>query len=200
MSLLEVLVALVVLSFGVLAVVALQLVAKRNNADAGQRLVAAQLAYDMLERMRANSHPTALQVYTGMLGAGFLGRNQVNSAAATMCTQASPCDASNLAVFDLRTWEDQVDGAAERIGGSNTGGLALATACIAPVAPTVSGDAGIYSVTIAFKGTTPIPIPDSEEASVPSCGLNAADGGVNLYGPDNEYRRVIQILGYIQPI
>jgi type IV pilus assembly protein PilV len=59
-SLIEVLVSLVILSLGVLAVVALQLVAKRNNADAGQRTIAAQLAYDLIERMRANSSPAIL--------------------------------------------------------------------------------------------------------------------------------------------
>jgi len=198
MSLIEVLVALVVLSFGVLAVVALQLVAKRNNADAGQRLVAAQLAYDMLERMRINANPTALQVYTGMLGAGFLGRNQVNAAATGVCTQGNQCDPSLLAIYDLRTWEDQLDGASEThtTGGTttNAGGLVLATACIEPVGATVPGEAGIYAVTIAYKGAAKL----SKNEDV-ACGLDVEVGGVKIYGDNDEYRRVIRVEGYIMP-
>src|SRR3989442_12520623 len=58
-TLLELLVSMVVLSLGVLSVVALQLVAQRNNADAGAQSIASQLAYDILGRMHMNAYNSA---------------------------------------------------------------------------------------------------------------------------------------------
>lgn len=54
-GLLEVLVALLVLSIGVLGAVMLQLSALRYTASAAYTTQASFLAYDMLDRMRANS-------------------------------------------------------------------------------------------------------------------------------------------------
>ncbi|PRB80263.1 type IV pilus modification protein PilV [Pseudomonas sp. MYb185] len=54
-SLLEVLVALLVLAIGVLGAVSLQTNALRYNASAAYHTQASFLAYDMLDRMRANA-------------------------------------------------------------------------------------------------------------------------------------------------
>jgi type IV pilus assembly protein PilV len=53
-TLIEALVALVVLSIGLLGVAALQLTALRNNSSASFRTQATYLAYDIADRMRAN--------------------------------------------------------------------------------------------------------------------------------------------------
>ncbi|OYY93085.1 MAG: type IV pilus modification protein PilV [Hydrogenophilales bacterium 28-61-23] len=53
-SLLEVLVAMVVLSIGLLGLAALQAVSLNNNQIAYYRSIASQQAYDMADRMRAN--------------------------------------------------------------------------------------------------------------------------------------------------
>jgi type IV pilus assembly protein PilV len=53
-TLIEVLVALVVLSMGLLGVAALQLTSLRANTSAAQRSQATFLAYDIADRMRAN--------------------------------------------------------------------------------------------------------------------------------------------------
>lgn len=53
-SLLEVLVAVLVLAIGVLGAVAMQISALRYNASAAYTTQASFLAYDMLDRMRAN--------------------------------------------------------------------------------------------------------------------------------------------------
>ena len=47
-SLIEVLVAVVIVSLGVLSVVVLQLVSKRNNLDSKQQMMASQLAFDLI--------------------------------------------------------------------------------------------------------------------------------------------------------
>lgn len=53
-TLVEMLVALVVLSIGLLGVAALQLTSLRNNHSSAMRTQATFLAYDIIDRMRAN--------------------------------------------------------------------------------------------------------------------------------------------------
>jgi type IV pilus assembly protein PilV len=53
-TLIETLVALVVLSIGLLGIAALQMTSLRNNRGAHLRSQAATLAYDIVDRMRAN--------------------------------------------------------------------------------------------------------------------------------------------------
>jgi type IV pilus assembly protein PilV len=54
-TLLEILVAIVVLSIGLLGLAALQAVSLNNNQIAYYRSIASQQAYDMADRIRANS-------------------------------------------------------------------------------------------------------------------------------------------------
>jgi len=54
LTLIEVLVAIVIISFGLLGVAGLQLTGLKNNQSAFNRSTANILAYDMLDRMRAN--------------------------------------------------------------------------------------------------------------------------------------------------
>ena len=194
-SLIEVLVSLVILSLGVLAVVALQMIAKRNNADAGQRTVAAQLAYDMIERMRANSTPTSLLNY--QTGSAPLGRASLGTTAPTPNCGTSDgsvqCTEPQLVAYDMWTFERALDGASEQAGGSNAGGLVSPTACI--TGPSAGGD-GTYTVTIVWRGTVELP-PD---ATV-TCGLDPQADGTLLYSKgataDNLFRRAVSMPVYI---
>lgn len=193
-SLIEVLVSLVILSLGVLAVVALQMIAKRNNADAGARTIAAQLAYDMIERMRSNSTSASLANY--QTGAAFAGRGNLGAEPNPTCTEASPCTETQLVAHDLWVWEQALDGRTENInsGGvtTSTGGLLLPTGCI--TGPAGGGD-GLYTVTIAWRGT--VQLPDVGAAAVP-CGSAATDaGGTRIYGDNDVYRRTISLQVYI---
>lgn len=58
-SLLEVLIALVILSLGMLGLAGLQAVSLKTNANAHLRSQAVILAYDMIDRMRSNSGDVA---------------------------------------------------------------------------------------------------------------------------------------------
>ena len=58
-SLIELLVALVIFSVGLLAVAGLQTVSKQSNYEALQRTTAAQIAYGLLEEMRTNGNGIA---------------------------------------------------------------------------------------------------------------------------------------------
>jgi type IV pilus modification protein PilV len=198
-SLIEVLASLMVSSVGVLSLASLEVVSKRNLRDAGQRLQAAQLAYSLLERVRANSVPTALQAYVSgaapSLGGGRLG----DTPPSPNCSDsATSCTAEQMARFDLWHWEQLLDGATERLGnpdsGRKIGGLTLATVCLTPPA-TGAGQAGLYTLSIAFRGDQGLP-----EKSADTCGRAAVfTDGSRLYGDQDQYRRTVTVQAWIVP-
>jgi type IV pilus assembly protein PilV len=178
-TLIEVLIAILVISVGLLATASLQLLSKRSNYDAVQRTTAAQLAGDLLERMRSN--PAALLTYIpdAPLGGNTLG------APATDCEGAgADCTADELAAFDLWQWEQALDGANETQAGASAGGLISAQACI--TGPGFGGN-GIYTVAIAWRGMT-----DSTNPATNDCGE-----GSGLFGDGDEFRRVLVVNSFI---
>lgn len=198
-SLIEVLVSLVILSLGVLAVVGLQLVSKRNNADAGQRTIAAQLAYDMAERLRANASTASLPTYiigTTDAPAGNRFLPAPGSAAAPAdCTTATPCNPAARAARDLYEWEQSLEGAAETVGGQNTGGLVSPLGCIVQTTSDGGGD-GVYTIWVVWRGTVPMPV----SGATSDCGRLGTQGNPStapLYGESDEYRRSISLPVYI---
>jgi type IV pilus assembly protein PilV len=76
-SLIEVLVTLVLLSIGLLSLAALQLATLKNNRSALTRSEATTLAYDILDRMRANRVPAIQGGYNLALDAGAPGGSGV---------------------------------------------------------------------------------------------------------------------------
>jgi type IV pilus assembly protein PilV len=104
MTLVEALVALVVLSIGLLGVAALQVASLRNSHAAHTRAQATALAYDIADRMRANRAAAQSGNYDIALGA----------------TIGTP---GTLAEVDLLTWKDALtatlpagDGAIAQLG------------------------------------------------------------------------------------
>lgn len=180
-TLIEVLVTLLVFSFGLLAVAGLQTISKKANYDALQRTTASLLASDMVERMRANGRMLSEYVLDAgvALGGGTLGAAPVD------CTAAN-CNATQMAWYDLAEWEQALDGAAELVGTTQTGGLVSPQACIEGP---VGGAAGIYTVSIAWRGVTPLSNPV----------IHACGAGSGLYGDNNEFRRILTVATYITP-
>ena len=95
-TLLEVLIALLVLSIGLLGLAALQTIGLRSSTMANLRTVATLKAYDMSDRMRANPGGVDdlqyVQPATNIVPTGF-----VDCAAAT-------CTTTQLAAYDLGVW------------------------------------------------------------------------------------------------
>jgi len=180
-SLIELLVALIVFSIGLLAIAGLQTVSKAANFEAIQRTAASQIAYGLLEEMRVNGD--AMDIY---LAAGELGGGSRGGEPAPNCRIGAECNAAQKAAHDLWFWEQALDGNLETNAGAGTGGLVLPTMCIAGPA---GGGAGIYQVTIAWRGSASI----SNAVNNP-CG--AAGGN---YGAGNEFRRIMQIPTFIDP-
>ena len=102
-TLLEILVALLVLSIGLLGLAGLQTFSLRNNHSALLRSQAVVLAYDALDRMRSNRDQA-------MLGAGSAYNTTYSQAAGSYSTTgcSSNCTSSDLATYDLATWKDDV--------------------------------------------------------------------------------------------
>lgn len=103
MTLVEALVALVVLSVGLLGIAAMQMTALRNNLGAHLRSQATVMAYDIADRMRANR--TAANANAYVVGFG-----------------AAPGGAT-LAAIDLVAWKNTLtntlpagDGRIQRVG------------------------------------------------------------------------------------
>ncbi|KAA3642556.1 MAG: type IV pilus modification protein PilV [Proteobacteria bacterium] len=97
-TLLEVLIAIVVFSFGLLGIAGMMTISVRNNHNGYLRSQANFLAENMMDRMRAN--PTALWsgTYTGTPSAGT-----------AECKLASPCNYDELAAYDMEQWAQSID-------------------------------------------------------------------------------------------
>ena len=186
-SLLELLVAILIVSFGILGVAKLQAVSKQANFEVGERMTATNLAQDLLERMRAN--PGALAAYT-QDGAG-----RTITAASDVPTSGTGCgttactaeqhEAYEAAYKDLQQWWLQVAGAAETIGGGNVGGLSAPTACVSGPA----GGDGTYTVTLAWRALSRLGEPVSSACGQGDARYEAASGA--------SLRRVLVLQGYI---
>jgi type IV pilus assembly protein PilV len=180
-SLLELLVALVVFSIGLLAVAGLQTVSKQANYEGLQRTTASQIASGLLEDMRMNGDGIDIYRTAVAIGGGSRGGEPVPN-----CHIGAECNAAQKAAHDLWFWEQALDGNLETRGGAGTGGLMLPTLCID--GPAVGGP-GIYRVTIAWRGT----------ASIRNAVNNACGAATGNYGANNEFRRIIQIPTFIDP-
>ncbi|WP_062268576.1 type IV pilus modification protein PilV [Endozoicomonas arenosclerae] len=97
-TLIEILVAVLVLAIGLLGMASLQLLGSQSSQGAASRTQAALLAYDLAERMRNNRNAALNGDYgTGQLAAP----NDPNCIAAG-------CNAAQLAAHDVREWLDHI--------------------------------------------------------------------------------------------
>lgn len=177
-GLIEVLIAVLVLSVGLLGMVAMQITAKRNSFEAAQRSIATGLSRDILERIRSN--PGEVATYVAQLGNGSI------STAPASCNTAA-CTPNALALRDLYEWEQLLDGAAEKItiAGTavNAGGLVEPRACI-------TNNAGVVTVAIVWKG-----VAEMDNPTASSCGESSG-----LYGAGNKQRRLMVMTTYVSDI
>jgi type IV pilus assembly protein PilV len=192
-GLIEVMIAIIVVSIGILAVIGMQVTGKQANYDAVQRTTAAHLAYDMIERMRAN--PSALGAYAA---AGVLGNGSLSAPGQSCSSTGTACSPAQMAAMDLYEWERAMDGAGELRDVNDdgdltdpedqTGGLVLPRACISGPA----GGAGVYEIVLVWRGT-------QEQSTVPlgnaRCGGGLDSSGV--YGTGDRLRRQLRITFFV---
>jgi type IV pilus assembly protein PilV len=103
-TMLEVLISLLVMAFGLLGVAGLQAFSLKSNQTASQRLIAATLTTDVIDRMKSNYQGTVNGNYNQPNGDSYTVKN-------ASCLQAAGCAPDQLALNDLAEWSDLVAGA-----------------------------------------------------------------------------------------
>jgi type IV pilus assembly protein PilV len=93
-TIIEVLIAIFVLTVGLLGVAGMQMIGLKNNNNAALRTQAVFLAQDIADRMRAN--PGALATYAATPNC------------ASVCSPGSGCSPAELANYDRCAWDDAV--------------------------------------------------------------------------------------------
>lgn len=124
-SMIELLVAVLVMGIGVLGITGLQLVSLQNNRGALLRGEAVQLSYDILDRIRANP------------GANYDGLAMGAAPAAPTDCNANTCTEAQMAVFDRAVWKCS-------LGSYNTNATCIALRA-AGVLPSVQTQPGLPS-------------------------------------------------------
>lgn len=178
-TLIEAMIALFILSVGILGIIGLQIITNQNNVDAIQRTTATTLASDIIERMRINRSAAA----------DYISRAEPvvapDSMPATCGGVAAVCTPTETAAHDLAHWYSMISGlTAQMSTGDNTGGLKSPSACIIQDPRGIGGPVGQreYRIAIAWRGPNALTNP-----AISDCGND--DNGVR-YGANNAYRRV----------
>jgi type IV pilus assembly protein PilV len=155
-SLIEVLVTMVILAFGLLGAAGLQARLQLADMEAYQRAQALILVDDIANRIATNRAHAAAYV----TGAGNpLGTGMV-------CPTPGP--SSTLQQTDTAQWCNALQGAAEVAGASKIGAVLGARGCVESL------PSNEYLVTVAWQGMAPISAPPTSVA----CGANLYNGAV----------------------
>lgn len=152
-SMVEVLVTLVIIAFGLLGMAGLQMRLQVSEMESYQRSQALLLLNDMASRISTNRTNAASYVVAGAVYG-------------TDSTCATAASTDSTVVRDLVEWNCALLGAGEEIGASKLGAMIGGRGCV----ESLSGD---YMVTVVWQGLTPISAPP---ASV-TCGAGLYNGG-----------------------
>lgn len=148
-TLLEVLVALLVLSIGLLGLASLQVFGLKFGHQSYERTQATLLIYDLADRMRANPWGVRYGYYTGPIP---------TSAPTPSCESATltPCSPAQLAADDLYRWSQDVN-------------ARLASAGYSIVANPIASPLYLpfYTVTVTWKETGGLPMSQSMSLQLP---------------------------------
>jgi len=176
-TMLEVLVSLVILVFGLLGMIGLQARAQIATFESYQRGQALILVQDMADRIAANRSAAGCYAVTTdtangtpYLGTGYGGTPTCNVAVGTTATRAR-------ADADLQAWNSALLGASETLGGAAVGAVLGARGCVTYIAAT-----NAYRVAVAWQGMA--------NTVAPTAGDALATCARNLYGPDGQRREV----------
>lgn len=150
-SMLEVLITLVILSFGLLSLAGLQARLQLSEVESYQRAQALILVQDMANRIASNRNNAASYVTgTTYVGAG-------STCATSTATQKDR---------DLGEWCNSLQGAAETLSSSKVGALIGGRGCIENIG------ANLYMVSVVWQGTSSVSAPTGTQ-----CGQNLYNSG-----------------------
>jgi type IV pilus assembly protein PilV len=163
-TLIETLVAILIVSFGLMALAGLQATMSSAVMESYQRAQALTLMQDMAQRIEANQSQAALYAGTTPLGTG-------DSLAMPCATSTTPLTPDARRQLDLCEWSSLLKGASVvSATNDNVGGLVAGRGCVEQLqAPnTASGVCvpGNYRITVAWQGQARTVAPEV------SCGIN----------------------------
>jgi type IV pilus assembly protein PilV len=168
-SMIEVLVTLVIIAFGLLGMAGLQARLQLSEVEAYQRSQALMLLNDMASRISMNRINAASYVTGTTYGSGG----------------TCPTTSSTTVQRDLKEWCNSLLGASEATtsGGvtTNQGAMIGGRGCV-QLKP--DGD---YMITVAWQGMTPISAPPTSV----DCGANSYDGNAGAKCSSDLCRRVV---------
>lgn len=164
----EVLVSMVILAFGLLSLIVLHGRLHVLQAESYQRSQALILLGDIANRIQLNRNDADAYVTMAPLGTG------------------APCPAgiATRAEADLSEWCAVLTGGGETLNAAQVGAMVGGRACIENVA------AGEYLVTVAWQGMAPLSAP----AAGLGCAANLYDGPAGSPCQDDLCRRVVTTL------
>ncbi|MFM8333804.1 MAG: type IV pilus modification protein PilV [Candidatus Methylumidiphilus sp.] len=140
-TLIEVLVALFILAFGLLGMAGLQMKALKYNHDAYLRSQATLLANDIIDRMRVNQ--------AGVTGGNY--NNQAVSDSPPNCFGSTAnCTSIEMAAYDLAAWNAAI--AAQLPDGEGAVCIdSTPTPPTPPIPPDCDGTGTVYAITISWS-------------------------------------------------
>lgn len=152
-SMIEVLVTLVIVAFGLLGLAGLQTRLQTSEMESYQRSQALLLLNDMSNRIATNRNNAASYATTAAspLGAGM----------------TCPTTTTTVAQSDLREWCNALQGAGEVTGGNKVGAMIGGRGCVEDLG------SGEYFITVAWQGLTPISAPPAAVG----CGVSLYNTG-----------------------
>lgn len=162
-SLIEVLVTIVVIAFGLLGMAGLQTRLQLAEMESYQRAQALLLLNDIHDRIKLN-FAAADNYVTGAGTPLGVGGN-------------CPTGTSTRQQRDAAEWCNALQGAAESAGGGNVGAMVGARGCVESLGNSE------YLVTVAWQGLSPISAPSA------ACGQNLYNGGATC--TQDRCRRVV---------
>lgn len=151
-TLIEVMVTLVILMFGMLGIAGLMAKAQRVSFESFQRHQALQIANEMAERLRANRLQAAAYAAAAPAPAGVGTGTEYTGQAATTCSTAA-CTPAQLKDYDIALWVGLLQGQGELTAGAvAVGGIVNARGCIELLLPPPNPPANTFRISVAWQG------------------------------------------------
>jgi type IV pilus assembly protein PilV len=156
----EVLVSLLIIVFGLLGLAGLQVRIQQAEFESYQRAQALVLLQDMVERIHLHRVAASCFRFTTNTtnGAPFVG---TGSGSDPTCSTGSAADDA-MAAGAISEWKDLLLGSAEDLGGASVGAIVGARGCVSydpatelidSVTAAAIPDTGVYLVAISWQGT-----------------------------------------------
>lgn len=162
-TLIEALVAIFVVTVGLLGLVGLHIRLQQGEAEAYHRAQALVLLDGIVDRITTNRATAPCYAITNNDGTGlpYAGVADGGHAPDYTCSGYGDVNTQARAVADLLEWDAALLGSAEALGGNALGGALNARGCI-----TFDPATGIYAVAVSWQGVSETVAPDQP------CGAN----------------------------